>query len=243
MEKQDIFKLRKNKAYKNLVSYGKYGVVLGAAVMTLGAASTAFANTDAGTSDLAEVVTPPAEPPVSELPPAESNPNPLVDGGDETETADENLTLLSLSNGDATNPAIGSDESTVPTYDINVPDTGEIINVDLRNYLSEEQVAMVENTEATISDSAELNGFFDKLIDGIVDEDSNGRLDGFLKWHDTPVSTEEEARNIEGVDTGVNWYVSGTLVEGLRVTRYFELTSKTGDVLAAFGLTFVRKQE
>ncbi|MGT2673563.1 mucin-binding protein, partial [Streptococcus rupicaprae] len=61
MEKRDIFKRRKNKAYKNLVSFGKYGVVLGTAFLAFSQAEVTLATELSGVSDNQDVKTPESE--------------------------------------------------------------------------------------------------------------------------------------------------------------------------------------
>ncbi|MGV3311135.1 mucin-binding protein, partial [Streptococcus suis] len=58
-KRRDIFKKRKSKVYKNLVSYGQYGAIAGLVLVSLGASSTAKAETTTTeTSDVsAQVVT------------------------------------------------------------------------------------------------------------------------------------------------------------------------------------------
>lgn len=54
LNRRDIFKKRKSKVYKNLVSYGQYGVITGITMLTLGAGTVvSAAETSSSSADTA----------------------------------------------------------------------------------------------------------------------------------------------------------------------------------------------
>ncbi|WP_341932465.1 LPXTG cell wall anchor domain-containing protein [Streptococcus pluranimalium] len=238
MKKKDIFKVRKNKAHKNLVSYGKYGVVLGAAVLTLGATSTAFADTELETPVSNSESTPFVERTTDTITDSETLGLTVV--ASDVDNANENMTS-------ALDSTITTDENSEPPLFPSNEDSNDVNDnseISLENHgtiaLNENATNSETGTDeniisknVTISNSGSLINFdlknlfteeqYERLnndlaflqLDFLSSFDGNIMSDetGFWVNHSTPFTNVEDARNEINTES-FKQFISGTLVTG-----------------------------